>query len=146
MKLQVKIEDQVYDVEVEDLSSRPVRASIDGEVFEVWPEETATPAVAMPVAAPVVASAPAAPRPAPVAAAAPAPAGSNTVTAPLPGVVTVIKAKVGDSVKQGQEVLGLEAMKMNNAIRATRAGKISAIHVNVGDHVKHGQSLFDLGD
>jgi len=145
MKLTVKINEETYDVEVGDLDSRPILATIGGETFEVMPEETAAPVA-------VVASAPApAPAPRPVAAAAPVVAavsasGAAVVVAPLPGTVDSITVKVGASVTVGQEVLKLEAMKMKNSIRATRAGKIVAIHVNPGEQVKHGQALLEIGD
>jgi len=145
MKLTVKINEETYDVEVGDLDSRPILATIGGETFEVMPEETAAPVA-------VVASAPApAPAPRPVAAAAPVVAavsasGAAVVVAPLPGTVDSIPVKVGASVTVGQEVLKLEAMKMKNSIRATRAGKIVAIHVNPGEQVKHGQALLEIGD
>jgi biotin carboxyl carrier protein len=149
MKLRVKLNDQTYEVEVGDLSARPITAVVDGETFEIWPEEAEETPAAAPVAAPVSRPAAPAPAPRPVAApvaAAPVAAGAGTIVAPLPGVVTAIKVHVGDTVKQGQEVLSLEAMKMNNAIRATRPGKVSAIHVSVGDQVRHNQPLISFGD
>jgi hypothetical protein len=42
MKLRVKIQNRTYEVEVGDLLSRPIKATIDGQVFEVWPEEAAS--------------------------------------------------------------------------------------------------------
>ena len=145
MNLKVKINDVTYEVEVGDLDSRPILAIIDGETFEVFPEEMATPVAAAVAAAPVSAPAPA-PRPyvAPVAQV--AAAGGNVVVAPLPGTVDSILVKVGTPVTVGQEVLKLEAMKMKNSIRSPRAGKIVAIHVNPGDQVKHGQALLEIGD
>lgn len=145
MKLTVKLNDVTYDVEVGDLDSRPILATIDGETFEVMPEEIAAPAAAVPS---VPAPAPA-PRPvaaAPVAAAAVSATGGSVVVAPLPGTVDSIAVKEGDAVKQGQEVLKLEAMKMKNSIRSPRAGKVVAILVHPGDQVKHGQALIEIGD
>src|SRR5512138_1911374 len=101
MKLRVKIDDQTYEVEVGDLNARPVLATVDGETFEVWPEETqsAVPVlVERPVAAPV---------PAAVARQA-APVGnfdrSKVVAAPIPGTIVAITVKEGDSVTSGQEL------------------------------------------
>ncbi|MRR31962.1 biotin/lipoyl-binding protein [bacterium] len=144
MKITVKIENQEFLVEVEDLSSRPVIATIEGESFEVWPEETASETVtAAPVAAPKPAAAPA--RPAAAAAVTVADA-SKAVTAPLPGTIVAISVKEGAAVKFGQELLVLEAMKMKNSIRASRDGKVKAILVNVGDQVRHGQALVEYAD
>jgi len=146
MKLTVKINDETYEVEVGDLDSRPILATIDGETFEVLPEESAAPVAAGPVAAPAPAAAPRYTAPAPVAAAAVSASGAAVIVAPLPGTVDSILVKVGATVTQGQEVLKLEAMKMKNSIRASRAGKVVAIHVNPGEQVKHGQALLEIGD
>ncbi len=59
----------------------------------------------------------------------------NTVNAPLPGRVIDIKVKVGDEVKSGQEVVTLEAMKMENSITSNYAGKVKQILVEVGETV-----------
>ncbi|MBO8479210.1 MAG: biotin/lipoyl-binding protein, partial [Bacteroidetes bacterium] len=86
--------------------------------------------------------------PAPQPAAAPAPAASGAgkaVTSPLPGVIVEISVKVGDSVKAGQQVAVLEAMKMENAIEADHAGTVTAIHVNKGDSVLEGVPIVTIG-
>lgn len=99
-------------------------------------------------AAPVAAApAPkAAPAPAPAAApAAPkAAAGANTVTAPLPGTVTKFCVKVGDSVKAGDVVCKLEAMKMENDITAEAVGTVKALCVAEGAQVQGGDALVEL--
>jgi biotin carboxyl carrier protein len=144
MKITVKINESSYDVEVGDIQARPIQATLNGESFEVWPEEaateTTTPAVAKavePRRAPVVSSTPAA-----------QPSGdtSKAIIAPIPGVIISVAAKSGDNIAFGQEVCVLEAMKMKNSIKATRAGKISAVKINAGDHVQHGQTLFEFAD
>ena len=146
MKLRVKIDDTFYEVEVENINTRPVIARIDGEVFEVYPEETAASASTV-VSEPVPqTSAPPCP-PQPVVAApkvTAASTGGNAVPAPIPGVILSISVKIGDEVTAGQELCILEAMKMNNAIRANRAGKIGAIYVTPGDHVAHNQLLMEF--
>lgn len=145
MKITVKIENQEFLVEIEDLASRPVIATIEGQSFEVWPEEAAGETV---VAAPVAA----APRPAaaPARPAAPAPVtvadASKAVTAPLPGTIVAIAVKEGQAVQSGQELLTLEAMKMKNSIRASRSGTVKTILVHVGDQVRHGQALVEYAD
>ena len=57
------------------------------------------------------------------------------MTAPLPGKVIALKVKVGDKVKAGQEVVILEAMKMENSITSDVAGTIKQILVQEGDNV-----------
>ncbi len=80
-----------------------------------------------------------APQAAPKAAEAAAPAASgpkNAVTAPLPGRVISIKVKVGDKVSAGQEVVILEAMKMENSISTDYAGTVVEVLVAEGDNVQ----------
>ncbi len=144
MKITIKINESSYDVEVGDVNTRPILATLNGETYEVWPEEAAMETTAPAVAKPVEA------RPAPVVRAAPAaqPSGdaSKAILAPIPGVIISISAKVGDNVTFGQELCVLEAMKMKNSIKATRAGKINSVKINVGDHIQHGQTLFEFAD
>src|SRR5512146_2844504 len=149
MNVQVKIGDQIFDVEVGDLSSRPVLVKIDQETFEVWPEEIG-PAV-IPSVEPIAATQPVHVQPAAVPRMTPAASTANVdktrvVTAPIPGAIISVAVKPGDSVIQGQELCILEAMKMKNAIRAPRAGVIAALLVTVGDHVPKGHPLVEFAD
>ena len=100
-------------------------------------------AKAEPEQKPAAAAPAAAPSPAPAAAPAPA-AGAKTVTAPLPGTVTKVTVKVGDSVNAGDTVLLMEAMKMENNITAEFAGTVKAILVDAGTQVQSGQALVEL--
>ena len=99
-------------------------------------------------AAPV--SAPSAPTPvsvpaAPVApASTPAPAGEGVVTSPMPGKILRILVKEGESVKTGQGLVVLEAMKMENEIPAPKDGVVKKILVKEGDTVDTGQPLIEL--
>jgi len=143
MKYSVKIDNETYEVEIEDIQARPILAKVDGETFEVMPEEVAAPVASAPAPSAPVPSAPAAPA---VTQAAPVQGGAKTVAAPIPGVILSLSVREGDTVTNGQELLILEAMKMNNAIRASRDGTIARIHVGPGDHVKHGQPLMEFSD
>ena len=67
--------------------------------------------------------------------------GKSGVKSPLPGVILDIKVNVGDTVKKGQTIIILEAMKMENNINADKDGKITAINVNKGDSVLEGNDL-----
>ena len=97
-------------------------------------------------------SAPDAPAAAPAeqpAAAASAPSASeagkgNPVKAPLPGVVTKILVKAGQAVKKGENILVLEAMKMENNITAENDGTVTAVCVNPGDSVLEGTVLLTI--
>jgi 3-methylcrotonyl-CoA carboxylase alpha subunit len=62
-------------------------------------------------------------------------AGGNQIVAPMPGKIVVVKAKAGDAVAAGQDVMVMEAMKMELALKAPRAGKIEAVLATTGDFV-----------
>lgn len=69
------------------------------------------------------------------------PAGKNTIQSPLPGIILDIRCKVGDTVKKGQTLMILEAMKMENNILSNGNGKITEILVQKGDSVLEGADL-----
>ena len=75
-----------------------------------------------------------------------APKGAGNVKSPLPGVILDIHVRENDSVKIGQKLITLEAMKMENNINADRDGKISLIKVSRGDSVMEGDVLIVIGD
>ena len=60
---------------------------------------------------------------------------SGTVAAPMPGLIKSVRVNVGDEVKTGQEILILEAMKMENVVRAERDGVVAMVAVAAGDTV-----------
>jgi glutaconyl-CoA/methylmalonyl-CoA decarboxylase subunit gamma len=68
-------------------------------------------------------------------------AGSFTIKAPLPGLIVEIAVETGKVVKQGEKILILEAMKMENAILAPISGTIDKIDVKVGDSVNGNQKM-----
>ncbi len=70
--------------------------------------------------------------------------GKISLQAPMPGLVIDIPVSVGDEVKDGQVLLILESMKMQNELTAPRDGKVSRIHVNVNDNVDRKQTLLIL--
>ena len=75
----------------------------------------------------------------------PAGGAAGAVRSPLPGVILSVDCKVGDTVKRGQKLLVLEAMKMESTIPADRDGKIVEIKVNKGDSVLEGADLVIIG-
>ena len=112
------------------------RITVNGNVYDVTVEETGS-----------VASAPVAVAAAPKAAAAPAASGSAGATkieAPMPGKVLAVKTSVGASVKKGDVVMVLEAMKMENEIVAPADGTVASIDVNEGASVEAGAVLASL--
>ena len=120
------------------------RITVNGTSYDVSVEELS--GGAAPAAAPVAAAPVAAPAPAPPAAPAPAAggAGSIKVSSPMPGKILAVKANVGDSVKKGQVILILEAMKMENEVVAPEDGTIASIDVTVGASVESGDTLATL--
>ena len=117
--------------------------TVNGNVYNVTVEEGTTsgaPAAA-PVAAPKAAPA-AAPAPAPVAA--PAGAGEQ-VKSPMPGNILSVNVNVGDTVAEGQVLMILEAMKMENEIMAPKAGKVTSVNVQKGATVESGTLLCVVG-
>ena len=117
------------------------RITVNGKTYDVTVEETGASAPAAPAAAPAPA-AKAAPAAAPAAPA--APAGAEKVTSPMPGTVLAVKVAVGQSVKKGETVVLLEAMKMENEIPAPRDGVVASISVNKGSSVQAGDLLISL--
>ena len=118
---------------------RKFNISVNGTSYEVEVEEIGG---GYSAPAPVAASAPAAaaPKAAPKKAA-PVAAGEQ-VTAPMPGNIWAVSATVGQEVAEGDVILVLEAMKMENEILAPKAGKVASINVEKGASVEAGQVLF----
>lgn len=120
--------------------------TVNGTPYNVTVEDangSAAPVAAAPAPAAAPASAPA-PAPAAAPAAVPAAAGSVSVDAPMPGNILDIKVSNGASVKAGDVLLILEAMKMENEIVAPQDGTVASVNVNKGDTVEAGQTLVSL--
>jgi biotin carboxyl carrier protein len=150
--VKVRVDGDDYEVEIGDLAARPIIATVEGALYEVWPESVPTangnghengngaaPKLAETVAVarakaptPTSTNGSAAPRNG---------SASNEVRSPLPGVIVSVKARPGLKVNVGDELVVLEAMKMKNAVRATRAGTIAEAMVTEGQTVKHSQVL-----
>ncbi len=109
--------------------------TVNGKAYDVAVEEVGGSTAAAPVAA-----APAAPAPA----AAPVADGTK-VTAPMPGTILDIKVAVGDTVKSGQAICVLEAMKMENDVNAPCDGKVLSVNTTKGSAVETGAVLAVIG-
>lgn len=112
--------------------------TVNGKAYDVAVEEVGGSAADAPVAAAPVAAAPAAPAAAPVA-------DGTKVTAPMPGTILDIKVAVGDTVKSGQAICVLEAMKMENDVNAPCDGKVLSINTTKGSAVETGAVLAVIG-
>lgn len=134
---------------------KKLRITVDGKVFDVSVEllDQVSSTTAAPAPAPVAAPAPAAsapvatpaPAPAPAPAPTPAAAGAGDVPSPLAGKVVSLDVAAGAPVKAGDQILTLEAMKMNTIIYAPASGTLTAFCVNPGDTVQEGQALAKIG-
>lgn len=119
------------------------KITVNGKTYDVAVEESNGVASA-PAAAPVATPAAPAPAAAPAAPAAPAATGAEKVNSPMPGNIIDIKVAAGDTVTNGQTLLILEAMKMENEIKAPCDGTVAGVHVAKGDTVDSGALLISL--
>ena len=136
-----KIKGVDYDVKINDIEENIAKVEVNGIEFEVELEKPI--AAPKPVIRPVVAPVKTidAPKPAETAK---TPAGTYAVKAPLPGTIVEIKVAVGATVKRGDTVVILEAMKMEIPVVAPEAGTIASIDVAVGDAIESGAVLATL--
>lgn len=130
-----------YNVSVNDIEDTLAEVEVNGTPYKVTidrPMKKA--AAAVPARAPRTSAPSAAKSPAPTPG-----ANASTINSPLPGVVLEVCVREGQSVKAGQKLIVLEAMKMENNIESDRDGIVSVIKVNKGDSVLEGAPLIILG-
>ena len=132
MKYKVTLNGRTYEVEVE-----AGKAMLLAEYEAVAPSAPAAPAPAAPAAAA-----------APVPPTAPAPAelaAGTSVNAPMPGNILKVNVSVGQAVKEGEILVILEAMKMENEIMAPKAGTVKQVLVSKGSSVSTDAPLVVIG-
>ena len=127
-KADVIVNERAYEVNIKDLGIE--------KVSEVKFVPSAAPSAAPSVQQETVSAAPSASA---------STGGGATITAPLPGLILNSLVKAGDSVKKGQNLMVMEAMKMENEIEAPSDGVIKEVHVKNGDNVAEGDILITLG-
>ena len=129
-----------YEVTIGNIEGRNVELTVNGEPYTVQMEPNEVKKERVKVSAP---------KPAAKQVSAPqqgAPAASgDALKAPLPGVIKNICVAVGDTVSEGQTLVVLEAMKMENNLDAEKAGTVTAIHVEVGQNVMENTPLVTIG-
>ena len=133
MKYKVTLNGRTYEVEVE-----AGKAMLLDEYEAVVPSAPAAAAAAPVAAAPVAAPAAAPAAPAVTAA-------GETVSAPMPGTILKVAVTAGQAVKEGDLLIVLEAMKMENEIFAPKAGTVAQVLVNKGSSVDTGAALVVIG-
>lgn len=136
-KFRIKVEDKVYEVEIEEISEYEK----SGGITPPFPSSTvkSSPVEIKPEAIkveknPIVST----PKPSTAV-------SGEEVVAPMPGKILQLKVKEGDKVKEGNALLILEAMKMENEIIANSSGTIKKINVAVNDMVDTGDVLMVIG-
>lgn len=152
MIYRIKIGDQYFDVEINNLNCRPIVASVNGTEIEVWPEDCATQTPGntenqlRDQKLPRDKQIPTKNETPPISSNKPQGNGTRVVKSPLPGTIHFITIEPGTEVSIGQELLIIESMKMKNAIRANRSGKIAKIFVTVGQSIRHQDPLLEFED
>ncbi|MDR1879141.1 MAG: biotin/lipoyl-binding protein [Bacteroidales bacterium] len=132
-----KLSGKDYIVSVDNVEDNIVNLTVNGKQHTVELEKQETASVA-PVARPVAAK--------PVETTSTSSQNNDRpLKSPLPGVVLDIYVKTGDTVKNGQKVLLLEAMKMENNIDSDRDGIVKEIRAAKGDSVNEGDTLIIIG-
>ena len=140
----ITLNGHTFDVKVlDDPRQEQVRVEVDGQTFTVGVE--AVPALAAAEAAeaaPATLPSLAVPPPSP----GPSRLGGGSIVAPLPGVIKSIAVQAGQRVACGDQLLVIEAMKMDNVIRAPCGGTVGKIHVTEGRQVAYGETLMEMSN
>ena len=131
-KLRITVGDKVYEVTVEVLD--------EDHRATAAPPPASAPTSAAPVSAPPPTAAPK-----PAAPPAAAGAGDGDVVSPLAGKIVAVDVKAGAQVEEGDQILTLEAMKMNTYVYAPVSGKVTEVLVSPGEGVEEGQLLLRIG-
>lgn len=132
---------RTYEVEVGDLSENPVTVVVDGwehkvTVPDIVPRTVSHPRTVTPTER---SSRPRSTSPAPAA------SGDSALRAPMPGRIVRVNVSEGDTVSQGDALVVLESMKMENTLSSSLDGIVKAVHVSADDSVQQGQTLVEFG-
>ncbi|MDD2986848.1 biotin/lipoyl-containing protein [Flavobacterium sp.] len=143
-KFNFKINGNQYEVVINTLEDDLATVEVNGTAYTVELEQKSTvvktPKLMRTVAVPTTDSSQAIAK----TSSPTAPKGGGTIKSPLPGVILKLHVKVGDVVSLSQELITLEAMKMENSVQADKAGEVIAIHFNTGDAVMEGDVLITI--
>ena len=141
----LKINGNDYNVEINEVEGHEIKLNVNGTPYVVTVDQEIKQQKPKPVVRPAATASQVAPAASgSVQKANPAAAG-NKVTTPLPGTILDVFVNVGDTVKSGQTVVLLEAMKMENNIEADCDGTVKEVKVRKGDSVLEGDILVVIG-
>ena len=140
-KFNITVNGVSYEVDVEEIKDG---AASSAPAAPAAPTPTAAPAPKQEAAAAPKQEAAAAPKKEAAAPSSAAPAGGEAVESPMPGNVWKVLVKEGQEVKEGETLIILEAMKMENEIPAPCDGTVASLHVNEGDAVNGGDILVTI--
>ncbi|MDD2594699.1 MAG: biotin/lipoyl-binding protein [Bacteroidales bacterium] len=140
----LKINGNAYNVVINEVEGETAALEVNGTPFHVEFEKPIAKPKAVKIVRPSTPT-PAAPTAQVTPKAAEAPAGGTQVTSPLPGVILSVAVKEGDTVKKGQSMMVLEAMKMENSIDAPVDGTVKSLKARQGDSVLEGALLVIIG-
>ena len=139
-KYKFTISGNQYDVHLKDIEDNVAELDVNGTIYEVeihgevktskTPKLIRKPVEKMPGEGQIKKS---------------ASTGKHKVTAPLPGTILKINVTVGDVVTEGQNLMVMEAMKMESEVKSPCDGKILAVHISAGDTVQASDPLFTIG-
>ncbi|RJX23552.1 MAG: biotin/lipoyl-binding protein [Dethiobacter sp.] len=132
-KYRVYVNGEPFEVVVDEIGDSTT--SVSSVITPVIPQAAAPETQDAPVVQPAVSPPP------PKEKAEPKAGGGFQVTAPMPGSVLDIKVKEGDSIKEGDTLIILEAMKMENEVTAPVSGVVQSIHVTSGATVNTGDVI-----
>jgi biotin carboxyl carrier protein len=147
IKVKTLVNGEIYDVEVLERERNSASFIVKGRAYKVELAE----AISTPASAAVAQGSKSEPKPnkqnkgkSKGKSTASISSGDTVVTAPIPGLLVGIDVAPGDSVTEGQVLIRLEAMKMENSIVSPKDATIESIEVELGDEVKDGQLLIRL--
>lgn len=130
--LRVRIANKWYNVEIDDIKARPIKALVDGEVVEV--EIETSPSPLQKSNTPSVVSTPDST----------ATKATKIFHTPMPGIIVSVAVKEGDQIVTGDEICVLEAMKMQQTLRAEWSGVVKVVHVSSSQQVNTGDPIVEL--
>lgn len=144
-KFKFKIQGNQYEVDILNVEDNIAEVEVNGVTYKVELEKKVqqlkTPKLVRSFASPSTDSAASVAKTASPA----SPKGAGHIKSPLPGVILNVFVKEGDTVKVGDKLIMLEAMKMENNINSDKEGIVKSVKVKTGDSVLEGDMLIEIG-